>query len=114
MLAPHHREDAELGQVRLAPENGDGAGVLLGCQAVLGDDVGGDGDGAALVKSPLPTGERPFDASGGPSAQKWEGGGYAGERWRPLHPSPSRRAGPPEESKGLSRKGRRECCLALT
>src|SRR5258707_1147036 len=40
MLAPHHREDAELGEVRHTTENDHRAHVFLGGQAVLGDDVG--------------------------------------------------------------------------
>ena len=42
MLGPHHREDAELGQVRLAPERVQDALIFLGAEAVLGDDLGRD------------------------------------------------------------------------
>ena len=40
MLRPHHREDAELGQVRLAPHGVEDALIFLGREAVLGDDLG--------------------------------------------------------------------------
>ena len=43
VLAPHHREDAKLGQGRLAAEDLEQPVVLAGCQAMLGDDLGGDG-----------------------------------------------------------------------
>ena len=36
VLAPHHAEDAELGEIRLAPENCLNASVLFGGEAVLG------------------------------------------------------------------------------
>ena len=39
MLGPHHREDAELGQRRLAPEHGSEQPVFVGTQAMLGDQV---------------------------------------------------------------------------
>ena len=40
MLRPHDREDAELGEVRLAAERVQDALIFLGGQAVLGDDFG--------------------------------------------------------------------------
>ena len=43
MLAPHHREDAELGEVRLASEDALDARVFLRREAVLGDQFGRDG-----------------------------------------------------------------------
>jgi len=43
MLGPHHRIDAELEQVRRAPEGGLDAGVFGVAQAVLGDEGGDDG-----------------------------------------------------------------------
>src|SRR5271169_1223780 len=42
MLAPHHREDAELGQVRRATHDGDRAREFLGCEPVLAHDLRGD------------------------------------------------------------------------
>src|SRR6185312_11595062 len=39
MLAPHHGEDAELGEVGRAPEDDDRAHVFVGSQPMLGDDV---------------------------------------------------------------------------
>ena len=43
VLAPHHREDAELGQRRLAAEDAEQPLVLVGLEPVLGDDLGRDG-----------------------------------------------------------------------
>ena len=42
MLVPHRREDAELGQRRLAADQVEDALVLVGLEAVLGDQFGGD------------------------------------------------------------------------
>ena len=42
MLGPHHREDAELGEVGLAAQGVEDALIFLGGKAVLGDDFGGD------------------------------------------------------------------------
>ena len=52
MLRPHHREDAELGQVRLAAQRVEDALIFLGGKAVLGDDFRRDrgfGHGAPLA-----------------------------------------------------------------
>ena len=43
MLGPHDREDAELGQVGLAPERMKDALIFVGGEAVLGDQFGRDG-----------------------------------------------------------------------
>ena len=43
MLRPHHREDAELDEIRLAAERVEHMGIFLVAQSVLGDDVGRDG-----------------------------------------------------------------------
>ena len=43
VLAPHHGEDAQFGEVRRAAEDGLDARVFLGREAVLGDEFGGDG-----------------------------------------------------------------------
>ncbi len=45
MLAPHHREDAKLGEVRHPAEDREDAVVLGGGEAMLGDDFRRDGDG---------------------------------------------------------------------
>ena len=44
MLAPHHRENAELGDVGLAPQNIDHLAVFFRAQPMAGDDVGWVGD----------------------------------------------------------------------
>ena len=44
MLAPHHREDAKLGDARFAAHDLQDAVIFLGRQPVFGDDLGGDGD----------------------------------------------------------------------
>ena len=43
VLVPHGREDAELGQRRLAADQVEDALVLVRLEAVLGDQLGGDG-----------------------------------------------------------------------
>ena len=48
MLGPHHREDAELDHVRLAPHGVQQALIFVRGKAVLGDDLGSDGHGPAL------------------------------------------------------------------
>jgi hypothetical protein len=49
MLGPHHREDAQLGQIGLATERMEHAIIFFGGQPVLGDDLGGDvGHGLSL------------------------------------------------------------------
>src|SRR5215467_12665021 len=54
MLVPHRRENAELGKTRFAAEQFENALVLLGREAVLGDQFGGNGrfvwDHAAALK----------------------------------------------------------------
>ena len=42
MLVPHRREDAELGQRRLAPDQVEDALVLVGLEPVFGDELRGD------------------------------------------------------------------------
>ncbi len=42
MLGPHHREDAELGEIGLAAHRDEHALIFFGGQPVLGDDLGGD------------------------------------------------------------------------
>ena len=42
MLAPHHREDAELGDARRAPQHLEDAPYSSGAEPMLGDDLGGD------------------------------------------------------------------------
>src|SRR5262249_50820477 len=44
VFAPHHREDAELGDVGIAPKDLPDARVFLGGHAVLSGDFGGDRD----------------------------------------------------------------------
>jgi len=39
VLAPHHAEDAEFGEIGIAAENLLGAGVLVRGEAVLGRDL---------------------------------------------------------------------------
>ena len=39
VLRPHHREDAELGERRLAPEHGEQQPVLIGAEAMFGDQL---------------------------------------------------------------------------
>ena len=55
MLVPHRREDAELGERRLAPDQLEDAFVLVGLEAVGGDEFGGDfwliHKGSALVRA---------------------------------------------------------------
>ena len=48
VLAPHHREDAKLGQIRRAAENRQNPRVFLSRQAVAGDDIGGDRRGLGV------------------------------------------------------------------
>ncbi len=57
MLAPHHRENAELGQARLAPHDFYGAGVFVGREAVLGDDLRRNHASASAMplKKPMPS-----------------------------------------------------------
>ena len=61
MLVPHRREDAELGEGRLAADQVEDALVLVGLEAVLGDEFGGDAGGefgiiyARKSKSGLPS-----------------------------------------------------------
>ena len=43
MLVPHGREDAELGERRLAADQLEDALVFVGLEPVLGDEFGGDG-----------------------------------------------------------------------
>ena len=43
MLVPHRREDAELGEARLPADQVEDALVLVRLEAVLGDQLGGDG-----------------------------------------------------------------------
>jgi len=43
VLAPHHADDAELGEIRIAADLRDDSVVFLLRQSVLFDDVGGDG-----------------------------------------------------------------------
>ena len=50
VLGPHHREDAELGQVRLAPEEGDDALVLVRLEAVAFENLGVDHDAGDPVE----------------------------------------------------------------
>jgi hypothetical protein len=42
MLGPHHREDAEFGQIRRSPHRVEDALIFFGGKAVLGDDFGRD------------------------------------------------------------------------
>ena len=46
VLAPHDREDAELGQRGLAAEDLEQPLVFVGREPVLGDDLGGDAGGS--------------------------------------------------------------------
>ena len=43
VLRPHHREDAELGQRRLAPEGFDDSLIFVSGETVLGDEFAGHG-----------------------------------------------------------------------
>ena len=63
VLAPHDREDAELDQVRRAPENRSGPVVLRLGQTVLGDHLGGDLGHSSLGR-PLRQKPRPAPAAG--------------------------------------------------
>ena len=53
VLAPHHREDAEFGDVGLAAEHVEDLSILVSRQAVLRDHVGGNvgGEGPVHVKA---------------------------------------------------------------
>ncbi len=42
VLVPHRREDAELGEARRAADQIEDAGVLVGLEAMFGDELGGD------------------------------------------------------------------------
>src|SRR4051812_4443187 len=42
MLAPHHGEDPELGEIRVAPENFFYAFELIGLESMLGNQLGSD------------------------------------------------------------------------
>src|SRR3546814_3243830 len=44
MLRPHDRKDAEFGEVRLAPQAAEDHLIFIGREAVLGNDLGRDGD----------------------------------------------------------------------
>ena len=46
VLVPHRRKDAELGQGRLTPDQIEQTLVLVGLEAVFGDESGGDFDGS--------------------------------------------------------------------
>src|SRR5688572_3081030 len=56
MLGPHHREDAELGPVRLAPKRAQDSLIFLFGETMLGDDIRRDrgfAHGAAHSRAPL-------------------------------------------------------------
>src|SRR3546814_12952719 len=66
MLRPHDRKDAEFGEVRLAPQAAEDHPIFIGREAVLGNDLGRDGDvGHARPPSRCPCaregGEAPLD-----------------------------------------------------
>src|SRR3546814_9912981 len=68
MLRPHDRKDAEFGEVRLAPQAAEDHLIFIGREAVLGNDLGRDGDvGHARPPSRCPCeregGEAPFAPS---------------------------------------------------
>ena len=58
VLRPHDREEPQLGQVGLAPQQAHDAVVLFGLEVVLREDFGGDGHGAedSIL---IPPGARP-------------------------------------------------------
>jgi hypothetical protein len=69
MLAPHHRENPELGHVRRAPEDRDDALELLGSQPVLGGE---------LRRDVAPAVQEPQSASPSPPAGREERVGVRG------------------------------------
>ncbi len=54
MLGPHHREDAEFDEVRLAAERFQDAIIFIGRETVLGDHFGRDaGASRTSMRGPL-------------------------------------------------------------
>ncbi len=70
VLAPHHREHAEFGQARRAPQHLQDARVLLGGEPVLGDDFGRDLGHYCLRETSVRHGG-PFLADKGVKANGW-------------------------------------------
>ena len=74
VLVPHRREDAELGQRRLAADQVEDALILVGLEPVLGDQFGGD---FGFVGSRLPCDLRRSASACRPSLGETAGGRFS-------------------------------------